>query len=515
MLVTRDQLGYLLTDVSARLRAGRRAGARRHARDRAPARPVMTSRTTCGRIVGDQHVLTDAGLTASYETDWTRRFHGRARCVVRPGSTDEVAAVLRACAEAGAAVVPQGGNTGLVGGGVPADGEVLLSLRPADRARTRSTPRPAQVTVGAGVTVAALQQHARAAGLDFGVDLAARDSAHDRRPGRDQRRRRCTCCATAACAQQVLGVEAVLADGSVVRRLGGLRQGQHRLRPGRAARRQRGHAGRHHRGPAAAVCRCSPARAWRWSPSTDAAARRWPLARGSRRCLTTLEAAELFLADGLALVRGARRPAGPVRRGDPRPTCCSSARTATDPTDGCSPRCSARAAPGRATSRSPRTRPGRERLWRYREAHTEAINAAGVPVKLDVAVPPGRWPSSVAELPRTVVRRSSPSARTDRLRPPQRGQPARQRARRRRPRDGGQRRGADAGRVRSAAASAPSTASGGPRPRWLALSRSPAEIAAMRADQGGARPGRAAQPRRPLRPLSRRRAQPCWASPTT
>lgn len=80
-------------------------------------------------IVGPEHVLLDPDLRASYETDWTRRYHGEARAVVRPGTTEEVAAVLRACASAEVSVTPQGGNTGLVGGGVPRGGEVVLSLR--------------------------------------------------------------------------------------------------------------------------------------------------------------------------------------------------------------------------------------------------------------------------------------------------------------------------------------------------------------------------------------------------
>src|SRR5205814_3112565 len=79
-------------------------------------------------VVGGTHVLVDPDLRAPYETDWTRRFTGTARCVVRPGSTAEVAAVVRACAAAGAPIVVQGGNTGLVGGGVPVAGEVVLSL---------------------------------------------------------------------------------------------------------------------------------------------------------------------------------------------------------------------------------------------------------------------------------------------------------------------------------------------------------------------------------------------------
>src|SRR5580704_2813087 len=81
-------------------------------------------------IVGADNVLTDPDVTGGYTTDWTRRFHGQARCVVRPSDTAEVAAVVRACAAVGAPIVPQGGNTGLVGGSIPGpDSPVLLSLR--------------------------------------------------------------------------------------------------------------------------------------------------------------------------------------------------------------------------------------------------------------------------------------------------------------------------------------------------------------------------------------------------
>ncbi|HET9144389.1 FAD-binding oxidoreductase, partial [Actinophytocola sp.] len=132
--------------------------------------------TRLAALVGPEHVLTDRDVLAGYETDWTGRYRGRARLAVRPADSGEVAGVLRACRAAGAPVVPQGGNTGLVGGGVPRDGEVVLSLArltglgPVD-------PLAGQVTVGAGATLAAVQRHVRATGLDVGVDLAARDSA--------------------------------------------------------------------------------------------------------------------------------------------------------------------------------------------------------------------------------------------------------------------------------------------------------------------------------------------------
>ena len=84
--------------------------------------------------VGAAHVLTDPELRAPYETDWTRRFTGHARAVVRPADTAQVAAVVRACAEHAVPVVTQGGNTGLVGGSVPrGDGaQVVLSTRRLD-----------------------------------------------------------------------------------------------------------------------------------------------------------------------------------------------------------------------------------------------------------------------------------------------------------------------------------------------------------------------------------------------
>src|SRR5205085_9972284 len=77
-------------------------------------------------VVGEAHVLT-GDATAGFTQDWTGRFRGRTAVVVRPRDTAEVAAVLALCTDAGLAVVPQGGNTGLVGGGVPRHGEAVLS----------------------------------------------------------------------------------------------------------------------------------------------------------------------------------------------------------------------------------------------------------------------------------------------------------------------------------------------------------------------------------------------------
>src|ERR1700723_411701 len=174
-------------------------------------------------IAGPEHVLTDPDLVAGYTTDWTRRFSGAARAVVRPADAAEVAAVLLACARHGVPVVPQGGNTGLVGGGVPAaaaGGAVVLSARRLRRLDPVDV-LSGQVTAGAGVTIAELRAHAAGAGLEYGVDLAARDSATvggtiATNAGGVQTIR------YGPTRAQLLGLEAVLADGSVISRLGGI-----------------------------------------------------------------------------------------------------------------------------------------------------------------------------------------------------------------------------------------------------------------------------------------------------
>ena len=102
--------------------------------------PPTTLERRLAAIVGPAHVLDDPELCASYGRDCTGRFGGPAALVVRPGSTHEVAQVLAACHEAGMPVVPQGGNTGLVGGGRAARRRGRPLARTARRARPR---RPA------------------------------------------------------------------------------------------------------------------------------------------------------------------------------------------------------------------------------------------------------------------------------------------------------------------------------------------------------------------------------------
>ncbi|HMN93622.1 MAG TPA: FAD-binding oxidoreductase [Hydrogenophaga sp.] len=178
------------------------------------------------RIVGSAHVLTRDGGTdlSAWEQDWRKRAHGQALAVVRPGNTDEVVAVVQACAAAGHSIVPQGGNTGLVVGSVPDDSgsQVLLSLTRLNRVRAID-PANLTLTVEAGCVLQAVQEAADRAGLLFPLSLAAEGS--------------CTIggnLATNAGGTQVLrygnarelclGLEVVTAQGEVWHGLSGLRK---------------------------------------------------------------------------------------------------------------------------------------------------------------------------------------------------------------------------------------------------------------------------------------------------
>jgi FAD/FMN-containing dehydrogenase len=136
----------------------------------------MSLTDTLAGIVGAGHVSTDPDVLDGRSVDHTGRYRGQASVLVRPGSADEIAAVLRACRGAGTYVTVQGGRTSLVAGTVPEHDDVLLSTeRLRDVGEVDVIER--RIHVGAGATLAAVQGAASAAGLVFGVDLAARDSA--------------------------------------------------------------------------------------------------------------------------------------------------------------------------------------------------------------------------------------------------------------------------------------------------------------------------------------------------
>lgn len=355
-------------------------------------------------VVGADHVLTDPGMRASYESDWTGRFTGVALAVVRPADTAQVAGVVRACRDAGVAICVQGGNTGLVGASVPSDGSVLLStarlrdIGPVDEVS-------GQVTVGAGVTLAALQQEVRPHGLDVGVDFAARES--------------CTIGGMAATnaggervlrygtmRAQLLGIEAVLPDGTVVSRLAGLPKDNTGYDVVSLLAGSEGTLG--------VITKLRlrlvpllPARAVALVAVADTAAA-VELVRAVRGQLPTLEAAELFYADGLALVRDKTGMGAPFADEHPAYALVECA-SQTDPTDALL--AALEQVPGVIDATVATDPRGRHALWAYRESHTESINAAGVPVKLDVAVPLTALAEAVAALPDAIAS-AAPNART-------------------------------------------------------------------------------------------------------
>lgn len=178
---------------------------------------------TLRQLLGDAHVLTDGDLSV-YEQDWRKRARGKALAVVRPSNTQQVAAVVKACAEAGVSLVPQGGNTGLVVGAIPDESgtQIVLSLQRLNHVRAIDADN-LTLTVEAGCILQNVQQAAEQAGFLFPLSLGAEGS--------------CTIggnLATNAGGTQVvrygnarelcLGLEVVTAQGEVMHGLSGLRK---------------------------------------------------------------------------------------------------------------------------------------------------------------------------------------------------------------------------------------------------------------------------------------------------
>ncbi|MFJ4468791.1 FAD-binding oxidoreductase [Streptomyces sp. NPDC089424] len=352
-------------------------------------------------VVGPAQVLADPALRASYETDFTGRYRGRARLVVRPADTAQVAEVLRRCRAGGVPVVPQGGNTGLVGGSVPTPdgGEVVLSLRRLDGIGEVDMS-VGRVTVGAGVVLSDLRRHVAAHGLEFGVDLAARDSATlggmiATNAGGERVVRHGTTRANVA------GLEAVLADGTVLDRLAGL---------------PKDNAGYDltgllvgSEGTLAVVTRARlrlvPRLPERVSALVGLDSLEAALALVARlRVLESLELAEFFMAEGLALVLEKSGLPAPFRTAYPVYLLveCAGRRDPAEELAGVLDEA------GPAETAVALADADRRRLAAYRERHTESINAAGVPLKLDVTVPSAEVPGFVADLPGVLAGRGRP-----------------------------------------------------------------------------------------------------------
>jgi len=175
----------------------------------------MTLQQLLGEIVGARNVLTAPEDTKPYFTDWRRQYSAEAECVVRPASASEVSAVIALCAREEIAVVPQGGNTGLVGGSVPTGEcrEIVLSLARMNRIRAIDVLNDT-ATVEAGCVLAAVQRAADDAGRLFPLSLAAEGSCQiggnlSTNAGGVNVLRYGTA------REQVLGLEVVLPDGRI------------------------------------------------------------------------------------------------------------------------------------------------------------------------------------------------------------------------------------------------------------------------------------------------------------
>lgn len=311
-----------------------------------------------------------------YTTDWTGRFVGTEALVVRPGSHDEVVEVVRLCRRHGRPIVPQGGNTGLVGGSVPLHGEVLVSL-----ARLRAIgpvdPVARHIRVDAGVTLAEVHEAAADAGLRYPVDFGARDSATvggmiaTNAGGIGVFR-------FGATRHHLRGITAVLGDGSTVSHMSGLLKDNTGYDLAGLLCGSEGTLGV----VTSAILGLVPRAGHMTSVllgcrDLDAAVSLVAGVSGPE-----MEAAEVMLADGVALVERTVGITCPVDapvlvlvdvNADERRT-----------EEVLASLCGADGVVGSAVATDDA---GRRRLWRLRDEHTPAIATLGPPLKLDVTLP--------------------------------------------------------------------------------------------------------------------------------
>jgi FAD/FMN-containing dehydrogenase len=177
--------------------------------------PGKTFLTAAAELLGSRGFTRDRDLMAPWLTDWRGRYTGQACALASPANTAEVAALVALCARHGVAIVAQGGNSGMSGGATPdASGTaLLLSLRRLDQIGPVDMAAR-QVTCGAGVVLQHLHEAAAAAGLRFPLTLGGKGSATvggliATNAGGTQVLRH------GSMRSQVLGLEAVLADGTV------------------------------------------------------------------------------------------------------------------------------------------------------------------------------------------------------------------------------------------------------------------------------------------------------------
>ena len=338
------------------------------------------------RVVGVDHVLTSD--LNSYGTDWTGRFIGSPSVVVRPATTSEVSQVLQLCSKHNVAVVPQGGNTGLVGGTVADKGHVIVSTRrlnslgPVDAVSQ-------QISVGAGVTVEQVHEASKIHGLRYAVDFGARGSATiggtiaTNAGGINVLRFGST-------RHQVVGIEAVLPNGDVIEHMAGLMKDNTGYDLASLMCGSEGTLGI----VTAARLRLLPLHSTKTTVllGCDSTQEVVNVVQGIRQQFDSLDAAELFYADGANLVAQAFNVAIPFTASvylllefSADVDLASDIERHLVQSNFSGPSAVAQDELGRA------------RLWRLREEHTAAISTHGVPHKFDVTVAVSDLPDFIGE----------------------------------------------------------------------------------------------------------------------
>jgi FAD/FMN-containing dehydrogenase len=353
--------------------------------------------------LGPGGVVTDADLVGAHVVDWTGRWHGSSPAVLRPRDARQVAEVVQAARRHRVALVPQGGNTGLVGGSVPLAGEVVVDLRALSLLGPVDVTA-GQVTAGAGATLAALQAHVHPHGLALGVDLAARDTAtiggmvatnagglHVVRHG--------------SMRSQVLGIDAVLGTGQpVATNLAGLVKDNTGYDLAGLLCGSEGSLGI----VTAVRLRLVPIPAARavvflGFGSVRAAVASLPVLRA----LPGLQAVEVVLRGGLDVVAAHLGEVGPL----PLAACALLVEVAGDE-DGLLDQLAGAVeslGPTVVDSAAADDPSGIDRLWRWREALSEAAAALGLVHKADVTLPHAELAHFAGEAP-LVVERAAPGA---------------------------------------------------------------------------------------------------------
>lgn len=321
-----------------------------------------------------------------YLVDWTGRYRSERGLVVRPRSTTEVQALVRLAIESRVNLVPQGGNTGLVGGGVPHHGEVVVSLE-SMRAVGEVDRSSRQIEVEAGATLQSVQEAAEAVDLRYPVDFGARGSATiggtiaTNAGGINVLRYGMT-------RQQMVGVEAVLGNGEIVSHLSGLVKDNTGYDLGSLLCGSEGTLGI----VTKARLRLVPNFARRSTfligvPSLSAAMDCVSSLVGS---LDTLDAVELMTNDGVSLVTRTIGVEAPLRGHAVYLLIETS--SDVDQTEAIGAHVADR--PGlRIVAAATATQ--RRDLWRLRDEHTPSINSLGPPSKFDVTVRPSAIPEFV------------------------------------------------------------------------------------------------------------------------